>query len=1162
MQRLLAQPGFINLVVVAFINAWVDLGHKIVIQNTVFEVYDGPLQIALTGIVNALILLPFALMLTPAGFLSDRFRKDHVMQYAAFAAVVLTALITLFYWLGWFWPAFAMTLALAIQATIYSPAKLGYLRERVETGDLSAANGVIQAATTVAILASMLVYSFLFEAHAADVPVADRSDATLIREMTPLGLYLVLGSVLEWLLTLRLPASRHQNAALRFDLASYRSGAYLRENMGGLSGHPVLWWSTIGLAVFWSLAQGLIAIYPSWAEASLGMKSVTQIQLIMATASIGIVAGSLSAGALSAGRIDLGYVPIGAAGIAGCLIAMPLLTASHWQFLLFGGLGFFGGLFVVPLESLIQFHSPADNIGRLLAASNVVRNIVMIGLLAVTVIAAFAGVGSGWLMALLMLVAGLGTLYTVYRLPRSLLALALQWVFGCRYQIEVSGLEHLPNRGGVLLLGNHVSWIDWAILILASPRPVRFVMSRMVYERWYWKPVLDIAGVVPISPKGALGAIERVAECLRAGEVVCLFPEGTLSRHGQLNPFKPGFERVAELAADSGAVIMPFYLRGLWGSRFSNAGPGLRSGSILGRRRRVILALGAPAPLDTTAATVKQQVATLSVGAWSGHVERLETLPRAWLRQVQLWPGAVAVIESSGERLSRQRLAAAVLCFAHLLSPMLKAQPRVGILLPPSAGGLIANLACMLLGRTVVNLNYSASPAAIAAAISEAGITTVLGSRRFTERLQERGLDLDTALAGAHVVELEELRPRVRPWQGLAAMVAVRLLPAWLICRMFGAARDNTREAVILFSSGSEGRPKGVVLAHRNLVGNIEQVTDLLNFNRNDVMLGCLPLFHAFGLTVTSLLPLVQGLPVVTHPDPTDALGLARAVARHRASIMCATPTFMRLYTRNTRVHPLMFESLRLVVSGAERLDPAVREGFHARFGKLVFEGYGATETTPVVSVNVPDYLDSSDWSLHLGSRAGSVGQPLPGTCVRIVDPVSLKPLPAGQDGLILIGGVQVMQGYLNDPERTAEAVIEQDGLRWYRTGDKGHLDDDGFLTIVDRYSRFAKVGGEMVSLGAVEAGLRAALNEAELELVVVALPDVRKGERLVALVREGAVDLDDSAALRKRLLDHGMPPLSLPDTWISVAAIPLLGSGKTDFSRAKALAAELAAAS
>ena len=381
------------------------------------------------------------------------------------------------------------------------------------------------------------------------------------------------------------------------------------------------------------------------------------------------------------------------------------------------------------------------------------------------------------------------------------------------------------------------------------------------------------------------------------------------------------------------------------------------------------------------------------------------------------------------------------------------------------------------------------------------------------------------------------------------------LLPDWLLLPLFGHRARPEDTAAILFSSGSEGIPKGVELTHRNILANVRQIADVLNTERDDLMLSNLPLFHAFGLTATTCLPLLEGIPMVCHPDPTDALGSAKAIARYRATVLCSTSTFLRLYVRNRKVHPIMLETLRIVVAGAERLSPEVREGFALKFNKPIYEGYGATETTPVASVNVPDALEPDNWKIQTGSKPGTVGMPLPGTSFRIVDPLTLQGLPAGEDGLILIGGVQVMKGYLNDPERTAAAVVELDGQRWYKTGDKGHMDADGFLTIVDRYSRFAKLGGEMVSLGAVEQQVREVLGSPDLDLCAVNLPDAKKGERIVLLLEAG----QDPDQVRGRLLASGSNPLLLPSEVYSVEAVPKLGSGKTDFAAARRLALALA---
>jgi acyl-[acyl-carrier-protein]-phospholipid O-acyltransferase/long-chain-fatty-acid--[acyl-carrier-protein] ligase len=474
--------------------------------------------------------------------------------------------------------------------------------------------------------------------------------------------------------------------------------------------------------------------------------------------------------------------------------------------------------------------------------------------------------------------------------------------------------------------------------------------------------------------------------------------------------------------------------------------------------------------------------------------------------------------------------------------------------LPASSAAIIANMAVMLKGKTAVNLNYSTSISAVQSALNNAEIDTVFASEKFLQKLQQRGIDTEAMLKGIKVVMLEDLKEQLSKPFLLMAWALVYVLPATIFYRLFGKPVRAEDPAAILFSSGSEGVPKGIVLSHRNFISNIKQISDVLKTRDDDVVMGSLPPFHSFGLTVTTFLPLIEGITVVCHPDPTDVLNIAKGVFRHKVTILCATATFLRLYTRNKKVHPLMLDSLRITVAGAEKLPVDVRQEFHEKFGKVIYEGYGATETTPVASVNIPDELDQNDWRVQVGHKLGTVGMPLPGCSFRIVDPNSLIALPAGEDGLILISGTQVMMGYLKDPEKTANAIIEIEGRRWYKTGDKGHLDEDGFLTIVDRYSRFAKIGGEMISLGAVEAEVRKVIVEADIELLAVNIPDEKKGEQVI-LLTTAFTTIDQ---LRKDLLAINCNPLMIPSAIYQVEAVPKLGSGKTDFSAAKNMAIQL----
>jgi acyl-[acyl-carrier-protein]-phospholipid O-acyltransferase/long-chain-fatty-acid--[acyl-carrier-protein] ligase len=346
------------------------------------------------------------------------------------------------------------------------------------------------------------------------------------------------------------------------------------------------------------------------------------------------------------------------------------------------------------------------------------------------------------------------------------------------------------------------------------------------------------------------------------------------------------------------------------------------------------------------------------------------------------------------------------------------------------------------------------------------------------------------------------------------------------------------------------------------MVGNLRQTSTVLNPDRDDVILSALPLFHAFGLTITTLMPLVEGIPIATQPDPTDARAIGRTCARHRVTILCGTSTFLRLYAQSKAVHPLMLASVRMVVAGAEKLRPEVRASFREKFGLEILEGYGTTETTPVASTNIPDALLGDFTTVQVGNKPGTVGLPLPGSQFRVVDPESLATLPAGEAGLVLIGGTQIMKGYLDDSAKTDSVIVELDGKRWYRSGDKCRIDDDGFLQILDRYSRFAKVGGEMVSLGSVEGALADSGILGTCEYLAVAVPDPGKGERIALLYcapqGEAAPAQEE---LKDRIRPSAIPPLSQPSLFFRVDTLPRLGTGKADYGKAKELAVALSEA-
>ena len=535
-----------------------------------------------------------------------------------------------------------------------------------------------------------------------------------------------------------------------------------------------------------------------------------------------------------------------------------------------------------------------------------------------------------------------------------------------------------------------------------------------------------------------------------------------------------------------------------------------------------------------------------SFAEWQNYPSTLDPIHVSWLKNAKKSKTPFAVADIEGVEISHKKFLTGVLLFSKKIETY-SPENNVGLLLPSSGGGAIASIAILSLGKTLVNLNFTAGKKALQSATKQAEVKHIYTSRKFLDKMLERGMDFKSYFPDSKLLMLEDIREEISTLSRIGTLLKAIILPASFIQKSYFKTVSMNDTAAILFSSGSEGSPKGVELSHSNIAANAKQAAIELGAADSDVIMSTLPTFHAFGFAITTLMPLSEGIPIVCHADPKDVTTIASGIQKYSGTILVGTPTFLRMYTISKKVSSESMQSLRLVVAGAEKLRSEVRDAFEAKFKMPVYEGYGTTETSPGASVNLPD-IESP---FKLRNRPGTVGKAFSGTEFRIVDPDSLDPMPTGKDGLILIGGPQIMKGYLKMPEKTAEVIELIDGYRWYRTGDKGHLDEDGFLTIVDRYSRFAKIGGEMISLTIVEEEILDACNDEHLEIAATCLPDQRKGEKIVLLATNNL----DKNKLKKLLSDAKVNPLYFPAQVLSVEEIPKLGSGKTDFGATKRIA-------
>ncbi len=704
------------------------------------------------------------------------------------------------------------------------------------------------------------------------------------------------------------------------------------------------------------------------------------------------------------------------------------------------------------------------------------------------------------------------------------------------YRVTALGLENLPD-GGFLLVPNHISWVDALILQLACPRPIRYIIDHEFYHKPILHPFLRALGCIPINIRHSHAAVRSAAERIADGEIVCVFPEGQLERTGTLLRLQRGYELIARHA---NAQVVPVWLDQLWGSIFSFQG-----GKFFAKFPKripypVTVAFGKPLqPKTADVPTVREELLKLGEFCFSRRPSLDRHLAEECVRGLKGRPFTTAVIDGMDHSaLSRAKLLGAAAALSRYLRKEF-ADERIAIVLPASKGSMLANLAVTLANKVPVDLNFTMGPAANESCCRRAKLQVAISATPFMERLKDFPWP-------ERILKLDELVPRMKGqiifWWIMAVLIPARLLLRLLQIPKIGGDAD----AILLFTSGTTGDPKGVVISHRNVVGNVCQFRVLLDAKKTDAILGSLPFFHTFGSTVTLWYPLIEGVPVVTYPNPLEAAKCAALVERYKLTFLLATPSFLRLYLR--KAEPEQLRSLRLIIVGAEKLPLDLAEHFEKRFHKKVFEGYGLTETAPVVSVNLPEPLPNVEPS----SRLGSVGRMAPGIAAEIREPETERKLSLYETGMLWLRGVNIFGGYLHDPKQTAEVLC--DG--WLKTGDIARFDEDGFLYIEGRLSRFSKIGGEMVPHEAIEQKIIDVLELSgrdERPLAIVGVQDEAKGEALVLL---SAVDID-LAQLRSKLHEAGVPNLWIPKRVQRIEAIPVLASGKLDLKKCQERAAE-----
>jgi acyl-[acyl-carrier-protein]-phospholipid O-acyltransferase/long-chain-fatty-acid--[acyl-carrier-protein] ligase len=1141
---------------VVFCNVLVDVSHKVLLQNIAFKIFDGSVQVVWISIINALIIIPFLLLFTLSGYFSDKYNKKDILVYGAVSSFSLSVLMVISYVVGNFYLVMGTLFLLAVQSAIYSPAKFGLIIDIYGKENLSRGNAAMQSISIVAILFSIGVTSYIFESFYVTNDLTKlTTKEDLLLAILPLTYYIVPIALLEMLVSVfilkKIETNYKKDENLTINQTELLQGKLLVKNIKVIFSNNVIYLSVIGLSVFWGISQGIMAVFPSYAKQYLAVTDVFVINGVLAASGIGIAIGSLFYSKLSKHYIEVGTIPLATIGMLGTLYMATVVQTPFFLGLSFLLFGIFGGMFVVPLNALIQFNASKKSLGTILAGNNWFHSVSMFLILSMTTVVSLYSFDPLNTIYLIVFITLVGTLYTIYKLPQSLILIFLKLLVGFKYKLEVNGVKNIPSQSGVLLLGNHISWIDWAVILMSVPRDVKFVMHKPIYDKWYLNWLLKLFHAIPISGASSKSTMQKIAKELDDGHIVVLFPEGAITRNGHLGEFKRGFEKILEFTTTDVKVIS-FYIRGLWESMFSRANEKFKKSY---RTNSVTVSFSTPMKKENAnIVSVKNEVINLSTSSWKDHIKDLGSLSETIFDRLKEVSNEMIFADSTGLELSGTKFLTVSILFKNLLQKRINGQ-NVGLILPSTSAGAFINTSILFMGKTAVNLNYTSEINSLKLAVKKAQINNIITSKKFVQKLQGKGIDIEALLSVVDVIYVEDLKPKISKIQSLLTFLSIKFLPSFILKKIYLQKVNKDDTVLILFSSGSEGTPKGVELSGDNILGNSQQIAGILNANEADTIVGSLPLFHAFGIVVTTYLPLIEGIRCVAHPDPTDGVGLGKLIFKYKASIMCGTSTFFRLYTKNRKVHPLMFESLRLTIAGAEKLRGDVKDEFKKKFGKEIYEGYGTTETSPVATCNIPNVL-APDFTVQVGDKKGTVGMALPGTTVKIVDPSTFEELESEQEGMILISGIQVMKSYLEDKNKTDEVLKELDGKRYYITGDKGKLDSDGFLTIVDRYSRFAKLGGEMVSLTAVEDRISKLINldeDSSIDYIATAIPDEKKGEKIVLLISN--TNEEFVTVLKNNIVESFDNNLMIPSEIKIVEDIPKLGSGKKDFKKAKELA-------
>ncbi|MGD9591732.1 MAG: acyl-[ACP]--phospholipid O-acyltransferase [Candidatus Berkiella sp.] len=1123
---LLAKRRFLPLFITQFLGAFNDnlFKNALVVLITYFLAdklsVKPDILVTLTG---CLLILPMFLFSAQAGSIADKYEKAKLIRIIKIAEVILMSIGAIGFMLQNVTLLMVVLFCLGAQATFFGPIKYSILPTHLPDDELVAGNGLIEMGTFLAILLGNIL-GVIF--------ISFPNGLIIISAM--ILLMAILGYASSCLIPQALPSAKDLNISFNLFKETWDVVNFSRQT-------PAIFLCILGISWFWLIGFTFLAIFPSYAKDFIGGNQDVFV-LFLAIFSIGIGIGSSLCNKLLKGQIEATFVPLAALGMSIFTLDLyfathlettphgPLIdirqfieSANHWRIMIDMVLiAISGGIYIVPLYAIMQHISADSHKARVIASNNIMNALFMTVAAIITMIMFKLNMTIPHIFLTISILNLVAVVQSCRLLPGDLIKSILRLFFQILYRVDVKGIDNFHKAGNrVVISPNHTSFLDGLLLAAFLPGRLSFAMYSAYAQKWWIKPIgylVDIFGLDPTNPY----IMKAIVKYVKEDKKLVIFPEGRITVTGALMKIYEGPAMIADKAE---ATILPVLIEGAQYSPFSR----LRGRVKLRWFPKITITLFEPqkiqAPEELSGSKRRHFIGErlyqiMSTILFLGtNIDK--TLFQSLLDAKQLHGAKHKIAEDiKREPMSYGKLILGSIVIGRKLAPITQRDEAVGILLPNVLAAIVTFFGLQAYARVAALLNFSSGAQNVTSACIGAKLKVVCTSRAFIETAKLQSMIQAIENENVKIIYLEDIKETVSFVDKMIALMASKMPYFFGLTQK---SKQASKPAVILFTSGSEGTPKAVVLSAKNLHANKAQLASRVDFTPSDIVLNALPIFHSFGLTAGTILPILYGMKVFFYPSPLHYRIIPELSYDINATILFGTNTFLAGYAKYA--HSYDFYSIRYVYAGAEKLKEENRRLWADKFGVRIFEGYGATETSPVISANTP---------MH--NKPGTVGQLMPGI------EYELKPIPDIQDGgRLIVKGPNVMLGYMffDNP-----GVLVPPHDNWYDTGDIVSIDKDGYITIQGRAKRFAKIGGEMVSLAFVEQYIDKLWPHAQHAVVTV--PDEKKGEQLVLLTTFEDAEKIDIIQYAKA---HGISELAVPKVIQIVTALPLLGSGKVDYS-------------